>query len=115
MGDCVVAVTTAASTVKAGVLTPENTLASIDPAASVTFKNCLERTDEKVLTPPLTELTAAVSFLFTKEVNAAVLVVFFAVLNVYRILYFTVTPVGTNSSVSNTKEVATSFKRRLLE
>ena len=69
IGDCVIAVTTAAVTVGAGVFTPEKTFASIDPAALVTFKNCNVNIAEKALVPPLTDVTDFVSVVFTDAVS----------------------------------------------
>ena len=105
--------TTAASTVGAGVVTPENTFASIDPAALDTFKNCRVSIAEKGLAPPSTELTAAVRVAFTEAMSIAVLSSDFAEVNVKRISYITFTPV-LDTSLRDTEETEVSISRRLL-
>ena len=113
-GACVVAVTTAADTLGAGVVTLEKTFASMDPAASVTFMNCVVSICEKGLAPPATELTAAVRVLFTEDMSFAVLFAVFAAVNMNRISYSTLTPVGL-TSLRDTEDTEASASARLLE
>ena len=113
-GASVVAVTTAADTTGAGVVTPEKTFASIDPAASVTFKNCCTSITENGLAPPLTELTAAVRVVLTEAVSAAELLPFTAELIVNRTLYITSTPVGSEVTLRDNEESGASTRARLV-
>ena len=113
-GACVVAVTTAADTLGAGVVTPEKTFASIDPAASVTFMNCIVSIVEKGLAPPPTELTAAVRVAFTEAISNSVLSSVFAEAKVKRISYSTLTPVALEASLRKTEESGRSASLLLL-
>jgi hypothetical protein len=97
-GACVVSVTTAADTVGAEAVTPEKGLISIDPAASVIFRNCVESIIEKGLAFPFPDLAAALSVALTDVVRAAILFSVLLEANTKKILYFTFTPVGSMTS-----------------
>jgi hypothetical protein len=97
-GTCVVSVTTAADTVGAEVVTPENGFASIDPAASVIFRNCVESIFEKGLAPPLPDLAAALRVVLTDVVRSTILFSVLLDANSKRILNFTFTPVESTTS-----------------
>jgi hypothetical protein len=79
-------------------VTPEKGLISIDPAASVIFRNCVESIIEKGLASPLLDLAAALRVAFTDVVRAEILFSVLLEANRKRILYFTFTPVGSMTS-----------------